>query len=68
MFENRENREYIECSWPHATHMVFYIQDAVQEVDDTQTERSKKLENIIITDVSQTDLIFSAQKVESGKQ
>jgi len=44
------------------------IRDAVQEVDDTITERSRKLEKVFVTEVSQSDLTFFAQKVEGGKQ
>ncbi|KAF6035658.1 SND1 [Bugula neritina] len=44
------------------------IKDAVQETEDTQTERHRKLEHIVVTDISETDLTFAAQKVENGKK
>ena len=43
------------------------LQDAVQEVDDTITERHRKLEQVFVTEVSQSDLTFFAQKVEGGR-
>ncbi|XP_067951454.1 staphylococcal nuclease domain-containing protein 1-like [Watersipora subatra] len=50
-----------------ASH-VEELKEAIQEVDDTQTERHRKFENVVITEVSMTDLSFSAQKVDSGKK
>lgn len=38
----------------------------MQEVDDSQTERSKKYEKVVVTDVSETELSFYTQKVENG--
>lgn len=47
---------------------LILLQDAVQEVDDTQIERHKKLDRVMVTEVSQSELTFYVQRYEHGGQ